>query len=152
MHAARLANKEKASELGIYHLNDNPRKRCVWSVASGRLPTLRKSMGPLWLKQKSRRIRNCELVAAMGWDHRVAIPGKPKSYKVCAFLGNSMHFSSVQLMVFIALASCGVPDPSSQDKPGASCKAKPGPKQFAPNNHEQMLIDAFHRAASRAGA
>lgn len=63
-HAAKFSRKH-----GIFHLGDNPLQRLVWSNGPhGGCPTLRTSMGKLWLQSQRRWLLKSELLQGMGWD------------------------------------------------------------------------------------
>ena len=109
-----MGTKADSDNRAYFHLNDNPDFRRVWSGASGQLPALRRSMGPVWAASRSRPVLPRELLLSMGW-----LPYKDLSNQVgldphfCDFcnlnlgqlLGNSMHLGNAS-MVLAAALSC----------------------------------------------
>ncbi len=109
----------------MLHLGDNPTKRVVWSACSNAIPTLRHSMGRLWIKGKGRWILQKELFRAMGWKIKVTrlvwrvvvfssidvlaqiCPQAPADWNLSPLLGNSMHLACITAVAAVALASIG---------------------------------------------
>lgn len=137
---ARKLKKLHCSKLRLFHTNDNPFKRCVWSVARGRCPTLRHCMGPLWLDNDGRTVFPCELLQSMGWAASTKLP---LGLNVTSLLGNSMHMASVHAVICVALSCCTLDQapPEVSNPPGAVAPA------------EHSLINAYRQAClQKAGA
>lgn len=95
----------------VFHLGDDPDFRCVWATKDGAIPTIRKSMGPLWSAQLRRPILGRELMAAMGWFCEARTPGpiatidyREFSSSLGRLVGNSMHLANVAAVLAVALA------------------------------------------------
>ena len=97
----------KIDDRAIYHVNDSPKIRRVWSGASGAVPCLRRAMGPLFMPTRQRVLLPQELLTAMGWfcspeaARHAGVPGhhlKPdKDINWPKLLGNSMHLAQARL-------------------------------------------------------
>ena len=106
--------KDKLKD-AFFHLNDNPQKRCVWSGATGALPTLRRAMGPIHSQSEDRPITGRESLTAMGfiaYDDLASETGlevllptwlldDPGVFQIT---GNAMHLANATIVTTIALA------------------------------------------------
>lgn len=96
----RFQSNPDTDPRAYFHLNDNPLKRCVWSGKGGALPTLRKSMGPVWAAALQRPVTPSEMLCAMGWPSNIKFPGLPLRHVV----GNAMHLGNVCMVLAVSLA------------------------------------------------
>ena len=106
----------RACKRALFHLNDNPKKRIVWSGRDGCLPTIRKAMGPIHSMEVDRQVTAREAMTAMGFvvfeDLAVAsgleqtLPedfvGSPGTMSC---LGNAMHQTNCSVVLAVTLAA-----------------------------------------------
>ena len=98
----------------VLHLGDNPQKFLNWSAKSGRLPTRRLASSKLWHFQEKRWLTAKEVLCSLGFPatpETALAMGVPmlalKDSKRAAHLaGNAMHFSTVSIVLLVALAAC----------------------------------------------
>ena len=77
----------------------------VWSNGPhGGIPTLRTSMGKLWLQNEQRPLLKPELLQAMGWMPK-STPKLTRTRATTCMLGNSWHLAKAITMLMILLAS-----------------------------------------------
>jgi hypothetical protein len=95
----------------VFHLGDNPASHVVWSVSSGRIPTLRKRSNSLmFYPLAGRHLTSNELLACMGWPVFKCLlqPGHVLIHidhsEGMSFIGNSMHLANVAVAVSSGLA------------------------------------------------
>ena len=106
----------RACKRAMFHLNDNPKVRTVWSGREGCLPTIRKAMGPIHSMEADRQVTTTEAMTAMGFvvyeDIAVAsglwqtLPADFVSARVAfSCLGNAMHQANCSVVLAVTLAA-----------------------------------------------
>ena len=91
---------------------DNPSNRKTWSGSSGRIPTFRKAGGLMWSPFHRRFMCAREKMASLGFPVTPATAsamGTPMmavrdAKRMSTMAGNAMHFSSIGIVQFVALA------------------------------------------------
>lgn len=94
----RLWRAKFGKEHGIFHLGDNPKKRCVWGKA---IPTLRTNMAKLWDSSARRPLLRSEVQRSMGWGR--------KTQRVISkqMMGNAWHLAVGTAVTMVTLACIG---------------------------------------------
>ena len=109
----RFGRSSAGDKRAFFHLNDDPAVRCVWSGKQGCIPTMRKSMGPIWSDYHSRPVLVSEMLTSMGWfvDEKLAAAAGVSTFPIDdsinyrKLIGNSMHLANVTAVLLTALAS-----------------------------------------------
>lgn len=113
----------------IFHLGDNPQKRCVWSV-NGHIPTFRRGGGMYWMPYHRRWIMPKERLALMGFPvypdlakaSGVDVLPIENRNKAKMMAGNAMHLANAGAILAVTLACVQVKD-SNKRKFSEMCAA-----------------------------
>jgi len=108
----KFGMKAEADKRAFFHLNDNPKYRCVWSGQKGCFPTIRRGMGPVWSAYHKRPVMASELLTSMGWHvspgsaAAVGVPFVPfnTDMHLHRLVGNAMHLANVTAVMAAILA------------------------------------------------
>ena len=111
MFKKRRSTSPAADKNLIVFLGDNPQKRLVWSLYSGKMPTFRRNTGLLWSFALRRWVTPSERLATLGFPvsaemaRAMGVPPLPvrDPRRASKMAGNGMHLACLTVVQMIAL-------------------------------------------------
>ena len=112
MFKKRRSTPPESDRNPIVFLGDNPAKRLVWSLSSGKMPTLRRNTGLLWSFALRRWVTPSERLATLGFPvsaemaGAMGVPPLPvrDPRRASKMAGNGMHLACLTVVQMIALS------------------------------------------------